>query len=66
LSEEYYLSLITISCCIMDLQSTELKPCPVCKGAGKVVTGYGVICTEIVEKVEKCPACKGKGFFGTR
>ena len=62
LSEEYYLSLIAISCCIMDLRSTELKQCPVCKGAGKVVTGYGVICMELVEKVEKCQACGGNGF----
>jgi hypothetical protein len=47
----------------MDLQSAELKQCPVCKGAGKVVTGYGVICMEIVERVKKCQACEGNGFL---
>jgi DnaJ-class molecular chaperone len=52
---------MAISWCIMDLQSTELKQCPICKGSGKVVVGYGVICMEIVEKVKKCPECKGKG-----
>jgi DnaJ-class molecular chaperone len=45
----------------MVLRITELKKCPVCEGAGMVVTGYGVICTEIVEKVEKCHVCGGKG-----
>ena len=38
-----------------------MKPCPICNGSGKVITGYRVICTELVEKVEKCPECKGKG-----
>ncbi len=28
---------------------------------GKIVIGYGAICTEPVEKVKKCPECKGKG-----
>jgi DnaJ-class molecular chaperone len=37
--------------------------CSVCNGSGKVVAGYGVVCTEIVEKVEKCHVCKGKGFL---
>jgi DnaJ-class molecular chaperone len=45
----------------MELEGTESKPCPTCKGAGNVITGYGVVCTELVEKVKKCPACKGKG-----
>jgi hypothetical protein len=31
-----------------------------CKVAGKVVTGYGVVCMEVVEKVKRCTACKGK------
>jgi DnaJ-class molecular chaperone len=47
----------------MEVQGTELKLCPTCKGAGKVVTGYGVICTEVVEKVVKCPTCKGEEFL---
>ncbi|MEI6103038.1 MAG: hypothetical protein WCP70_03745 [Methanothrix sp.] len=37
--------------------------CLVCNGSGKVITGYGVVCTELVEKVEKCPECKGKGYL---
>jgi len=48
---------------IMDLKKTDLKPCPACKGTGKIVAGYGVVCTEIVEKVEKCPDCGGKGLL---
>lgn len=44
----------------MDSKKADLKQCPVCNGTGKVVAGYGVVCTEIVEKVEKCPECKGK------
>jgi hypothetical protein len=28
-----------------------------------VITGYGVVCTEIVEKIMKCPDCGGKGFI---
>ena len=47
--------------CSCNLQKAEFKPCPSCNGSGKVITGYGVICTELVEKVEKCPDCKGKG-----
>ncbi len=39
------------------------KTCPVCNGSGKTVAGYGAICTEIVEKVEKCPECSGNGFL---
>lgn len=39
------------------------NPCPVCNGSGRIVVGYGVVCTEIVEKVEKCPECKGNGFL---
>jgi DnaJ-class molecular chaperone len=46
----------------MEVQGTELKLCPTCKGAGNVITGYGVVCTEIVEKVVKCPDCGGKGY----
>lgn len=44
---------------IMDVKKT----CPVCNGSGRIVAGYGVVCTEIVEKVEKCPECKGNGFL---
>jgi len=47
----------------MDLEKADLKPCPVCNGTGKIVAGYGVVCTEIVEKVKKCPACSGNGFL---
>lgn len=37
--------------------------CSVCNGSGKVVAGYGVVCTEIVEKVEKyAMLAKGKDF----
>jgi DnaJ-class molecular chaperone len=46
----------------MDLKKANLSSCPVCNGSGKVISGYGVVCTEIVEKIEKCPECKGKGF----
>lgn len=42
------------------LQKAEIKPCPTCNGSGKVIKGYGVICTELVEKVEKCPDCREK------
>ena len=45
-----------------DSPDIKTNPCPACNGAGKVVAGYGVICTEIVEKVKKCPACTGNGF----
>jgi hypothetical protein len=48
----------------MDSKKADLKQCPVCKGTGKIVAGYCVVCTEIVEKVEKCPGCGGNGFFG--
>ena len=47
----------------MDSKKADLKQCPVCNGTGKVVAGYGVVCTEIVEKVEKCPGCGGNGFL---
>jgi hypothetical protein len=45
------------------LQEAEIKPCPTYNGSGKVMKGYGVICTELVEKVEKCPDCRDKGTF---
>jgi DnaJ-class molecular chaperone len=48
----------------MDAKKANLKPCQFCNGAGKVIAGYGVICTEIVEKWKKCPICGGKGFLG--
>ena len=48
--------------CRSDLNRAEPKPCPTCNGSGKVITGYGVVCTEIVEKIEECPDCSGKGF----
>jgi hypothetical protein len=47
----------------MDSKKADLKPCTICNGSGKVVVGYGVVCIEIVEKVEKCPACSGNGFL---
>jgi hypothetical protein len=40
-----------------------LKPCPTCNGSGKVIIGYGVICTELVEKIAECSDCRGKGFI---
>jgi len=46
-----------------DSSSIMINPCPVCNGSGRIIAGYGVVCTEIVEKVEKCPECKGKGFL---
>jgi len=46
-----------------DSSSIMTNPCPVCNAADKVVAGYGVVCTEVVEKVEKCPECKGNGFL---
>ncbi len=52
--------------CLQDnhfmMKVSERAACPTCNGSGKVVTGYGVVCTELVEKVEKCPECDGKGF----
>jgi hypothetical protein len=36
--------------------------CTACNGAGKVVIGFGAICTEPVEKVGKCPRCFGAGY----
>jgi len=45
-----------------DSSIIKTNQCPICKGTGKIVAGYGVICTEIVEKVKKCPACTGNGF----
>jgi DnaJ-class molecular chaperone len=39
------------------------KTCPVCNGSGMVISGYGVVCTELVEKFERCPECNGKGFL---
>jgi DnaJ-class molecular chaperone len=44
------------------LMLLEVLPCPTCNGSGKVVTGYSVVCTELVEKVEKCPDCNGAGY----
>jgi len=32
-------------------------------GRGLVSAGYGAVCTETIEKVEKCPDCKGKGWM---
>jgi DnaJ-class molecular chaperone len=49
--------------CRSDLSSTESNPCPTCNGSGKVITGYGVVCTEIVEKIAECSDCGGKGFI---
>ncbi|MGB7544334.1 MAG: hypothetical protein WBL92_01915 [Methanothrix sp.] len=43
-----------------DSPDIKTNPCPVCKGTGKIVAGYGIVCTELVEKIEKCPECKGK------
>jgi DnaJ-class molecular chaperone len=49
--------------CRSDLHRIESKPCPTCNGSGKVITGYGVVCTEIVEKITECYDCGGKGFI---
>jgi DnaJ-class molecular chaperone len=46
-----------------NLHRAESEPCPTCNGSGKAITGYGVVCTEIVEKIMKCPDCGGKGFI---
>ena len=46
-----------------DSPDIKTNPCPACKGTGKIVAGYGVVCMEIVEKVEKCPGCGGNGFL---
>lgn len=39
------------------------KTCPVCNGSGRIVADYGVVCTEIVEKIKRCPEYKGNGFL---
>jgi DnaJ-class molecular chaperone len=49
--------------CQSNLHRAESMPCPTCDGSGKVITGYGVVCTEIVEKITKCSDCRGKGFI---
>jgi len=49
--------------CQSNLHRAEYKPCPTCNGSGKVITGYGVICTELVEKIAECSDCRGKGFI---
>jgi DnaJ-class molecular chaperone len=46
-----------------NLNRADSNPCPTCNGSGKVVTGYGVDCTEIVEKIGECPDCRGNGFI---
>jgi hypothetical protein len=48
-----------------NLRGAEIVTCPICNGSGRVITGYSVICTEIVEKVEKCPECR-EGLLGPR
>jgi|GEM_PF-2534378 len=53
----------TESDCQWNLKRGGAMLCLVCNGSGKVITGYGVICTELVEMVEKCPDCKGKGYL---
>ncbi|OPY57265.1 MAG: Chaperone protein DnaJ [Methanosaeta sp. PtaU1.Bin112] len=42
---------------------SEIRTCSKCNGTGKIVIGYGAICTEVVEKVKKCPECKGTGHI---
>jgi hypothetical protein len=49
--------------CQRDLRRIECKPCPTCNGSGNVITGYGVVCTEIVEKIAECSDSRGKGFI---
>jgi|WetSurSiteA1Bulk_404760.scaffolds.fasta_scaffold330339_1 DnaJ-class molecular chaperone len=44
------------------MKKVERIPCPTCNGSGKVITGYRVVCTELVEKAEKCPDCNGTGY----
>jgi len=46
-----------------DSSKIETNPCPVCKGTGKIVAGYGVVCTEIVETVERCPNFGGEASW---
>jgi DnaJ-class molecular chaperone len=48
--------------CRSNLKRADSKPCPTCNGSGKMITGYGVVCTEIVEKIAECSDCRGKGF----
>jgi DnaJ-class molecular chaperone len=43
------------------MKMSERIPCPTCNGTGRVVTGYGVVCMELVERLEKCPDCGGEG-----
>lgn len=49
--------------CRSNLNRGDSKPCPTCDGSGKMITGYGVVCTEIVEKIAECSNCRGKGFI---
>jgi len=49
--------------CRSDLRRIECKPCLTRNDSGKVITGYGVICTELVEKIAKCSDCGCKGFI---
>jgi hypothetical protein len=44
---------------IMDVKKTF----SVCDGSGRIVAGYGVVCIEIVETVERCPNIGGGGFL---
>jgi DnaJ-class molecular chaperone len=46
-----------------NLNRADSKPCPTCNGSGRMITGYGVVCTEIVEKIAECSDCRGKGFI---
>ena len=46
-----------------NLKRADSKPRPTCNGSGKMITGHGVVCTEIVEKIAKCSDCRGKGFI---
>jgi DnaJ-class molecular chaperone len=49
--------------CSSHQKISEIIPCKICRGTGKVLSGNGAICMEPVENVEKCPNCCGKGYL---
>jgi DnaJ-class molecular chaperone len=38
----------------------EGEVCATCNGRGTVLSAYGAICTEPIEKLEPCPDCRGR------
>ena len=43
-----------------DSPDIKTNPCPACKGTGKIVAGYGVVCTEIVERSRNAMILEGR------